>query len=213
MKKYLYILILIAAIYAPAQSQFAPSRYFRPGQFTEFVKNDTSLSVNVDTLDLFAAMRRMIDSLITARGSGVTVRSEVWLRLYANFSNGSNDSTNLQINVNGVYHAQALPYDVYLDRFVLHTAQPGSKSPATFRDDLPRISTDSAIVFRLSRNASFAAGARAALTAYKVALNSGLSFTNTTGVFYDMVRFDEATFPAAGTSVATVITATLKKNR
>lgn len=177
---------------------------------TGFIRTTT---MNLDTLELFAAAQRIIDSLIAAR-AGTPQRGEQIVRLHANFSNGANDSVNLAINVSGVYQAYALPYNMYLDRFILHTDQPNGRNASTFRTDvLPAPTTDSTLIFRLSRNASFSAGVKCALTVYKVPLTGGLSFANTAGDFYDMVRFDEAVFPAAGTSAQTVIHLTLKKNQ
>jgi hypothetical protein len=204
------VLIILISVFVAAAA--IPSRFYIPGLFTAWVKTDTSLSVNVDTLGLWLAAQRRIDSTVAA-SAGTPQRGEQIIRLHANFSNGANDSTNLAVNVNGVYQSYLVPYNVYLDRFILATAEPDARGPSTFRDDLPPISPDSAIVFRLSRNASFPAQSRAALTAYKIAANSGLSGANTIGVFYDMIRFDEAVFPAAGTSVQTLIHATVKKNR
>jgi hypothetical protein len=96
---------------------------------------------------------------------------------------------------------------------MIETAKPGKLGPSTWRNDLPKVSTDSALILRISRNASFNAGTRIGLALFKVVRGSGLSFTNTTGTFYDMLRFDEAQFNAAGTSTNYRILLLLKKNR
>jgi hypothetical protein len=192
-----------------AFSATTQAQQYRPGYMIVFERDTTktgffhTINIEVDSTQL--------DSLISAL-IGVTPKGEIAIRLWANFSNGANDSTNLYVGVNGVYHAYPLPYNLYADRFKLITNEPNARGVTTFRTDLPSVTTDSCFVFRLSRNDSFSSGTRAALTVYKTAANAGLSFANTVGTFYDMVRFDEVVFGTTGVSRSVLITLTVKKN-
>ena len=201
------VAILVAIVYGAG----IPSRYFVSGVLTEWAKTDTSLAVNVDTLNLKPALRIYIDSLINLTTSS-SVREELKFTGDVNFSNNANDSTNVLINSS--YHLIQFAYNMYADRAMIDTKKPCKDGPTTFRDDLPRIgSLDTLLIMRISRNSSFAAGQRIGLTLYKVARSAGLSFTKTQGVFYDMIRFDEGEFNAAGVSTEVRIQLLLKKNR
>lgn len=168
--------------------------------------------LDVDSLLLRNSMlQRLLDSTASTIGTS-TARGEIQFTGVVNFANQANDSTNLQVDGN-VYHAHHLLYDMYLDRAMIGTAKPGATSPSTWRDDLPPVTSDSVLIFRLSRNASFAAGARIGLTVYKVAKGTGLAFVNTAGTFYDMIRFDEAIMNTAGTSTQVLTQISLKKRR
>lgn len=207
------ILGIIVAVAAFSLAAYTPSRYYISGIFTYWTKTDTSLAVNFDSANATARayIIRLADSAAVNRLG--TARGEAHIRLWANFGNGANDSTNCYINVNGIYHSYPLPYNMYADRFILITNEPNGRGPSTFRDDLPRVSTDSCLIFRVARNASRTSGSRASMTIYKVARNAGLSFANTVGVFYDMVIFDEAVFGTTGVSRSVLITLSLKKDR
>jgi len=190
-----------------------PSRYYTSGLFTNWTKTDTSLSVNVDTS---GGMRqyviRLADSAAANRSGAVVQQSEIHILYFANFSNNANDSTNFGLpGVN--YHMYPLPYNMYADRYILNSNAPSATGPTTFRDDLPSVSTDSSFILRISRNASFAAGQKCGITLYKVAKGQGLSYANTGGVFYDMVRFDEAVLGTAGTSRQVFVNLVIKKLR
>ena len=208
------IILAIAVLSVISLAAVIPSRYYVAGIMTYWTKTDTSLAVNVDTANAItrAYIIRLADSAAANR-SGGTARGEVHIRLWQNYSNGANDSTNLYVNVNGVYQTYPLPYNMYADRFVLTTNEPNGRGPSTFRTDLPAVSTDSCLIFRLARNGSRTSGARASLTIYKVGRNTGLSFANTVGVFYDMILFDEAVFGSTGVSRSVLITLSLKKDR
>jgi hypothetical protein len=192
---------------------YIPSRYYQPGIFTFWSKTDTSLKVNVDTANALtrAYIKRLADSVVSLK-VGSPVFEEVQFTGTANFSNATNDSINLPID-GGVWNAKLLLYNMYADRAQIATDKPAAANPNTWRQDLPIVTTDSALIFRLSRNASFAAGTRIGLTIYKVAKGAGLSFTKTSGTFYDMARFDEAIMNTAGTSTQVNVQISLKKRR
>ena len=199
------LFLLILVVYGAS----IPSRYYIDGVLSIWHKTDTSLSVEFDSLALRNSMlQRLLDSSV-----GVTVREEIQYTGVAQFSNAASDSTTLQL-WGQVYNGHILAYNVYLDRMVINSALPGSYGPSTWRDDLPIISTDSMLVYHIGRLASRPAGSRGFISAYKVALGTGLSAAVTTGTFYDMIIFNEAlVFPAPPQGVQLNIQLSVKKRR
>lgn len=192
------ILLLVALGLAVASiAAYIPAKRFTAGLFTYWRFTDTTNSVNVDTANglMRGYIIRLADSAAANRAG--TVREEFQFTGTANTGNANGDSANLQLYGN-VYHIHPMLFNQYLDRVSLHTSKPATAGPSTWRDDLPPVSPDSCLIFRISRNNAFAGGSQIGLTAYKVAAGAGLSFNNTTGVFYDMLRFNENTFIATG---------------
>ena len=116
------------------------SRYYIPGVYTSWVKTDTSLAVDVDTLGLWVASRRTIDSLILANGTGGTARDSILRvgRIYtftANMGSILNSDTSesryfsgiedypysdpVGRSIQGVAHVTLIPYSISIShRFV-----------------------------------------------------------------------------------------------
>lgn len=179
----------------------AQSQQIRPGLFLNAKRDSASTGLirvtnfNLDTLNY--GLRNYIkywgkDSVQTA--------SKDYEQFPGTFNslNNANDSVNVAL-YGGVYHIHPTLWAQYLDRVSVNTDLPGVIIPATWRTDLPPISTDSSFIFRISRLAARPANARIWLTAYKVKAGTGLSFANTVGVFYDAIAMDEAQFKAATT--------------
>jgi hypothetical protein len=154
---------------------------------------------NLDTANgLFRAyIIRLADSAAANRSGAASSKDYEQFPGTVNSLNGANDSINVAL-YGGVYHVHPNIWAQYLDRVSINTDLPGVVGPSTWRTDLPAISTDSCVIYRISRLASRPGNARIWLTAYKVAAGAGLSFANTVGVFYDALIFDEAQFKAPG---------------
>jgi len=208
MKKLALVLValMLVALYTPT------IRYI-PGLMTHWSVTDTSLAVNLDTSAALTReyVIRLADSAAANR-TGAFVPEDVHVIGTANFSNQATDSTNLALN-GTVFNTLSLPYNLYADRVIIRTAKPGATLPQTFPGLRPPVTSDSALIFRISRYAAEPAGTKLRLTIYKVANNAGLSFNATVGTFYDMVIYDEAALPAAGTSSNVYVTIVMKKRR
>ncbi len=205
------ICLALAGTATPAHAQ-----QIRDGQFIEIWPDSSRTglfhksTINVDTLGLWLAVQRRIDSTVNASGSAVN-QSEIHVLMTINFSNNANDSANFAVPAG--YQMYPLPYDMYMDRFILNTNAPSATGPSTFRTDLPPVSTDSSFLFRISRNASFPATQKAGIGVYKIAKGQGLAVAVTAGVQYDMIRFDEAVLGSAGTSRQVLVNFVMKKLR
>lgn len=211
MRRKIVIPILLVLLIVIGYAATLPTNVFKDSTYIWWGKTDTTLTPNLDTLALKPALRIYIDSLINLTTSSA-VREELKFHFTANFSNNLNDSINLLVN--NTFQIIQFAYNMYADRIMVETNKPGELGPSTFRDDLPRVSpADTLLILRLSRNNSFSAGQKIGLTLYKVARSTGLSHGSTAGVFYDMLRFDEAQFNTAGTSTQISVQLLLKKNR
>jgi hypothetical protein len=205
--------LIVAGIVMFAVSMLAaaiPSRYYKAGLFTLWVKTDTSLAVNIDTTNY--GLRNYIKYWGRDTTGAVNVREEIQFTGICNFSNAADDSTILQV-YGQAYSGTMLLYSMYLDRFMINSAKPAYTQPVTFRDDLPILTCDSVLVFHVGKHSGYSAGARGFISVYKVDAGTALSPAVTAGTFYDMALFDEALYPATGTSVQLNAQISLKKRR
>lgn len=194
------LVVLIVIGYAAPFS----SKFFISGIMTYWTKTDTTLAVNVDTLGLWSASHRIIDSLITARASGTDQR-DIEYEIYGakNFAEGTYDTLWMQTGNNTAIYTRPQNLPSRLDRFAIQTQWDGGESaygPDTWTD-LPPISTDSALLFAVVRLNTTTNGEYRLVT-LKRAVTKGFDFNRVTkggNVVVGYEGMDNTKFPDSAT--------------